>query len=368
MSLAPTASSELRSWVSDHVNTALSDCLASHRSVLAAHADELGQFVDALEQFCQGGKFLRPQFVAVGALMATDNALTIFADTLPRLGAAVELVQAAALIHDDLIDHSDTRRGRPSVHCAAEAFHKEANLAGSAEDFGAATAVVLGDLALTIAEQLASTALSSHTDREQFNLLRTEVMAGQYLDVLNQAQGLRSPGSAAASATAVTRWKTVPYTVQRPLLIGATHAGAHQKVIDVLHELSVPLGTAFQLRDDLLGVFGDERETGKPASGDITEGKRTVLLAYAEERATDTERAQLRAAVGNPGAHDDAIARAREIFDSTGARALVESQIAELADDTRAILDERLAPLVPEQSVAVLDELMTKATGVARAD
>lgn len=356
----------LHTWVSSHVASALGDFLTQQRTTLNEHAPELGNFVDQLEGFLVGGKFLRPRFVAVGALAVGAENLRGREQSLARLGAAVELVQAAALIHDDLIDHSHTRRGRPSIHVAAAKAHQRWKLSGSAEDFGAATAVVLGDLALSFSEQLASTALSGPRDRAQFDALRTEVMAGQYLDILNQADGLSSFPDTESAAMAVIRWKTVPYTVMRPLLLGATHAGASEEMCAALEEFSVPLGTAFQLRDDLLGVFGDESRTGKPASGDITEGKRTVLLAHAWQHARDTQRDVLRDAVGLAQASPDHVAAARDVLVQTGARAHVQRLVREHATHSREILDGPLRALATEEACDALDALITQATGVSR--
>lgn len=357
----------LHAWVSSHVTSALGGFLAQQRAPLHAHAPELGEFIDLLHNFVGGGKLLRPRFVAVGALAVGKESFREHENSLARVGAAVELVQAAALIHDDLIDHSPTRRGRPSVHIAAADTHRTRHLSGKAADFGTATAVILGDLALSFSEQLAHTALTGSRDRAQFDALRTEVMAGQYLDVLNQADGLSSFPDTESAAMAVIRWKTVPYTVERPLLLGATHVGAHEDLCAALEEFSVPLGTAFQLRDDLLGVFGDETHTGKPTSGDITEGKRTVLLAHAWQHSRESQRDVLRDAVGLAHASPDHVAAAREIMVETGSRAYVERLVREHAERSRDILDGKLRTLATEEALDALDALITQATGISRA-
>ncbi len=357
-------STSLQSWVTEHVSSVLENYLAEHRAHLTSQAPELGELVSTLETFLVGGKYLRPQFVAVGALMMGPETLHSRRASIAQLGAAVELVQAAALIHDDLIDHSDTRRGRPAVHVAAHDAHARAGLAGSSHDFGMATAVVLGDLALMIAEQLAARALTGSDDRAHFDALRTEMIAGQYLDILNQAGGLTSPGSAHAAALSVIRWKTVPYTVERPLLLGASHSNAPAAILRSLSELAVPLGTAFQLRDDLLGVFGDEKTIGKPSSGDITEGKRTTLLAFAEDNASPAQRTALAEAVGHASADEAALSAARRVFEETGARAHVEAEVASLADQTRGLLASSLEPVAHPKGVAELERLITQTTGV----
>ncbi|MDO5646087.1 MAG: polyprenyl synthetase family protein [Dermabacter sp.] len=360
-------SPHLDAWVRDSVTRTLTDLLAAERTRLGSIAPELGGFVDVLGDFLVGGKYLRPQCVAIGALAAGARLDSPDGEAIATLGAAVELVQAAALMHDDVIDHSPTRRGRDAVHVAAANDHARAGHAGSSSDFGIATAVVLGDLSLSLSEQVAQRVLRGEADRAQFDALRTEVMAGQYLDILNQAGALASAPSAHEAALTVIRWKTVPYTFLRPLLLGATHAGASDALAQALADLAIPLGTAFQLRDDLLGVFGDERATGKSASGDITEGKRTTLLAYAEAHADAEGRLALAAAVGHADASPAQIEAARQVMITSGARAHVEAHVRELEAEARAVLETAIDPLAEAEAVGELDALISAATGIADA-
>lgn len=323
--------------------------LAQRREELAAIAPECLELVDDLRQFLHGGKLLRPRFCFYGGLTALE-ALPDEAQVrrLARLGAAIELVQAAALMHDDVIDHSPVRRGRPAMHVRAAQAHRGSGLQGDAEEHGAAIAIILGDLALTWAEQMAEPAFetdaASARARAEFAHLRTEVMCGQYLDVLHQAGGFTSPASEEAAASAVIRWKTVPYTVLRPVRMGAALMGADDTLLAALGAWAEDVGTAFQLRDDLLSVIADEAETGKPAAGDILEGKRTCLLARTRERADARGRELLDRTVGNAEATAAEVAEVQRLMVSTGAAASVIADVRALAADAEQRLTRLRAP------------------------
>ncbi|EWS82890.1 polyprenyl synthetase family protein [Brachybacterium phenoliresistens] len=340
--------------LSERAVAAVREQLRAHldrqRQVMAAVAPEVLRMDEDLEAYLGGGKMLRPLFcywggVAVHGAELSDGA----AADLARAGAAIELVQAAALLHDDVIDHSPTRRGRPAAHMAAAARHRADALSGSSEDFGEAFAIILGDLALAWSEQLFSEIDRDHAvaGREEFDLLRTEVMGGQYLDVLHQAGGFASAGTPEEAAMAVIRWKTVPYTVLRPLRMGAALMGASTPQLDLLERWAVAIGTAFQLRDDLLSVVGDPQRTGKPVGGDIVEGKRTVVLARALEAADAGQRAALEAALGDPSADPEAIAAAHAVLVGTGAVDSVRADVERLAREAAALMDadDLLRPL-----------------------
>lgn len=314
----------------------LATTLARRREELSAIAPEVAALVDVLQGFLTGGKLLRPRFcfwggVAVRVPSATDRR------RLAALGAAIELVQAAALLHDDVIDHSDTRRGRPAVHAAAAREHRERSLRGDSAAHGEAVAIVLGDLCLTWADRLAAETLADAHEaaRREFDLMCAEVMAGQYLDILHQAGGFASAADEEAAALSVIRWKTVPYTVLRPLRIGAALLGADRALLEDLSRYAEAVGQGFQLRDDLLGVLGDEASTGKSASGDIAEGKRTLLLALAAARATPAESEVLAAVVGREDAPLEDIEEVRRILRRTGAAAEVAERVR--ADGERAV-------------------------------
>lgn len=323
--------------------------LAARRRELQTIAPECVSLVDSLEAFLVGGKLLRPRFCFYGGLLALgDEPTEDQVERLARLGAAIELVQAAALIHDDVIDHSELRRGRPAIHVAAAAAHRADGLDGDADDHGNALAIVLGDLALTWAEQSAAPAFAgdraSLAAQQEFARLRTEVMCGQHLDILHQAGGFASPGGDEAAARAVIRWKTVPYTVQRPVRMGAALMGAQAEMLEELSAWAIDVGTAFQLRDDLLSLVAEEEDTGKPAAGDILEGKRTVLLARTRDRADAAGNALLDRTVGRADATADDVRAVHQLMVDSGAAASVIAEVRELALRAQAHLSAVAAP------------------------
>lgn len=344
--------------LADDVARILRTTLAARREELRTIAPEVASLGGVLSQFLEGGKLLRPRFCFWGgaAVRLPDDADR---ERLATLGAAIELVQAAALLHDDLIDHSPTRRGRPAVHIAAAADHREQGLAGSSAEHGAAVAIVLGDLALAWASALAAEALAASPQaRREFDLLCSEVMAGQYLDILHQAGGFVSQPAEEDAALAVIRWKTVPYTVLRPLRLGAALLGADDALLTGLSRYAEAAGRGFQLRDDLLGVIGDETATGKSASSDIAEGKRTLLLAIAQERADGEQREILARVVGAADATEAEHAAVRAILRGTGA-------IDDVARRVRADRDAAVATLADLEGIT--EDARAALIGLARA-
>ena len=325
------------------VEQILRDEITARRAHLEEISPETARLADSLGSYLEGGKQLRPRFCFWGGVAALgrepdDEEL----EALARCGAAIELVQAAALMHDDVIDHSPVRRGRPALHVQAERDHRAGELSGSAEDFGVAVAIVLGDLALSWAEQVAAGVEGDPAAvaraRQEFDDLRTEVMSGQFLDILHQAGGFGSAPDAEQAALSVIRWKTVPYTVLRPVRIGAALLGAGDAALDSLSTWAVEVGTAFQLRDDLLSVVGDQDETGKPIGGDLVEGKRTVLLARTEAASDEAGRTLLSGTIGRTDAQPSQIAAVHELMVSTGAVASVAEEVRERAELARGLL------------------------------
>src|SRR6478735_9685627 len=293
-------------------------------SRLAPLADLLVDFV------ASGGKRLRPEFLwcgwrAAGGAVDSEPVLTV--------GAALELIQACALIHDDVIDRSDSRRGRPATHRAVAKQHADAGRRGDSEHFRVSAAVLLGDLALAWADDLFTTgaaALGAHgRSLPVWRSMPTEVPSGQLLDLVATAAVTTDPASQAADAMRVNRFKTAAYTVERPLQLGAELAGAEADTVAALRIYGADVGVAFQLRDDLLGVYGDPAVTGKPAGDDLLEGKRTLLLATARAALVDDPRllAELDAGVGSAGADPTRLA---EIINGTGAPDVLEARIDEL--------------------------------------
>lgn len=358
---------ELDRRLVERVESITADELALRRGHLSEISPETAALVDTLAQYLDGGKLLRPRFCFWGGASAlqrepTEDEL----EALARYGAAIELVQAAALMHDDVIDHSPVRRGRPALHIDAATSHERASLVGSSADYGVALAIVLGDLALSWAEQLAAgvEVEPSRTARarREFDDLRTEVMSGQFLDILHQAGGFASAHDAESAALSVIRWKTVPYTVLRPVRIGAALMGADDTVLDQLSAWSIEVGTAFQLRDDLLSVIGDQDDTGKPIGGDIVEGKRTVLLARTECATDAAGRALLESVIGRSDATPAQIRQTHQLMVSSGAVSSVAEEVRARATRAREILDG--ATGIGEPGRAGLAALAEQATDV----
>ncbi|MGA9715889.1 MAG: polyprenyl synthetase family protein [Aeromicrobium sp.] len=290
-------------------------------------------FVGAAAQFVSGGKRLRASFCRAGWLAAggADGD-----DQMTDAAAAIELLQGSALVHDDLMDGSDTRRGRPSVHRDFAARHRARHRVGDPAWYGQSTAILMGDLLLSWSnEMLVAAALRAEPSAARsaiavFDACKAEVAAGQFLDVTAQTR----PDVSVADAMVVVRYKSAKYTVERPLQIGAALAGADATMLGRLSDVALPLGEAFQLRDDVLGVFGDPEVTGKPAGDDLREGKRTVLVA----RTLELTDAAGRATVIN-GLGTEAVDDVQAVIRSSGALAAVEADIARLEAEADAAID-----------------------------
>lgn len=293
---------------------------------LAALGPDATLLLDEARVALAGGKRLRAAFCWWGyqaVAVPTDE------EALLRACAALELLHASALVHDDYMDASDTRRGRPATHRAFADRHRDLGLPGDPEQYGAAAAILLGDLLLTWADELLRRCglpvdqVSAALD--VFDLCRSEVVAGQFLDVSVQARGAAD----VATAMTVLRYKSAKYSVERPLHIGAALAGASADQLAALSDYGLPLGEAFQLRDDQLGVFGDPEVTGKPAGDDLVEGKRTVLVAHALDALKGAERERLDTALGTALSAEQ-VEELRELITASGAAEKVEALIEEL--------------------------------------
>ncbi|QNE73402.1 polyprenyl synthetase family protein [Streptomyces finlayi] len=291
-------------------------------------AGEVARRVAAFVQ--QGGRRFRTAFLWCGWRAVHGEGDP---GTLLRVGAALELLQGCALMHDDVMDGSPVRRGAPAVHADFARMHRAGEMIGAPETYATAAAVLAGDLALAWADDLLTdTALGSRHGRrlhDEWQAMRCEMVAGQYLDMRAQATG----SSAVDGAVRIATLKSALYTVERPLAMGAALAGADGPALRALRSAGRCAGLAFQLRDDLLGTFGDPAVTGKPADEDLRGRKLTYLLAVAVRLASSSDDAEAIAALG-PGdvARSDAeVARMRAAVERTGARAVVEAEIAALS-------------------------------------
>ncbi|MBB5869414.1 geranylgeranyl diphosphate synthase type I [Allocatelliglobosispora scoriae] len=352
MTIHPVDRADLR----DRVQRALAEFLAARHRQLMEIDPALAPMAETAESFVLGGgKRLRPAF----AYWGYRGAGGADGEEVVRAAAAMEFFQASALIHDDLMDRSATRRGEPSVHCRFAELHRRSGWHGDPEGYGSSAAILLGDMCLVWSDELLHASgldpVTLARARVIFDAMRTEVTAGQYLDVLVQATGDVST----AKASTIARFKSAKYTVERPLLLGAAIADAPAATHAAYSAFGLPLGEAFQLRDDILGVFGDPAATGKPAGDDLREGKRTYLIAIAFESAAPAEADRLRAGLGDPDLSTEGVHDLREIIVRTGALDATEKRISNLTGEALAALGR--APIDPT-AAGVLTELADAAT------
>lgn len=288
---------------------------------------EFKRFKGLVDSYLGEGKTLRALGVAVGAFLAKQTS-TSFPPTgfTADLGVAMEFYQASALIHDDLIDKVDLRRNHQTIQVAAAEF-----LPAAAAD---ATAVLVGDYLLSLTHAVTNLALQNVDAQLASKLhayvagITAEVAWGQYLDVLTESHPLTDPQGLKAHVLDVITVKSGRYSVMHPLVVGALAKGATPELIRALQTAGTAWGLAFQMRDDEIGVFGEESVSGKPASSDISEGKRTVLLALTLERASAGQKEILSGALGNPAVTTDQISAVREVIHATGAYEVHEELIS----------------------------------------
>jgi geranylgeranyl diphosphate synthase type I len=289
-----------------------------------------------------GGKRLRPAFCHWAYVGAGGDDVDLVTD----VGAALELLHAFALVHDDVMDGSDRRRGIATAHRAFDDRHRAAGWRGEPRRFGEGVAILIGDLAFVYADMLL--APIAPDARHVWDELRVELNIGQYLDMLGTAQG--EPDVAAARR--ISTYKSGKYTVERPLHLGAALAGRLDELAAPLTAYGIPLGEAFQLRDDLLGAFGDSETIGNPVGEDLLEGKPTPQHAIARQRATAGAAEVLRR-VGDPSLGPDGVAAVQEVLVATGAAEEVERRIAELTDV--AVEAAKELAVTEEAQVALVD-------------
>jgi geranylgeranyl diphosphate synthase, type I len=379
--------------VRDRVDRALQAFVSQQRGVLLAAGDDLRPGAESIAGLLAGGKRLRPAFCYWGWRGAGGPDCP----EIIKAAAALELLHAGALVHDDLMDASDTRRGQPSVHRQFEARHAGRGWNGSAAAFGMGVAILLGDLLICWTDELFDASGlppdALRRGRPVLDRMRTEVFTGQYLDLLGQAIG----DETVAGALRVVEFKTAKYTIERPLQLGAALAGAGPAGTDdapraggaltgdggtadgdggtgrgdggtaggdgsltaAYTAYGLPLGIAFQLRDDILGVFGDPAQTGKPAGDDVREGKRTVLLAIARSRATAGQAQVIDRYLGDPLLDEAGTAEVRAAIAGTGAVAECERMIGRHVSEAIAALEG--APMTGQAREA-LAELAVAAT------
>lgn len=337
----------------DRFDSELSTFLTEQRKLVLDLHPDLGPLVDEVVDLTMApAKRLRPTFCYWGFRGGGG------ADgpEIVRACLALELLHSFALLHDDIMDGSRLRRGRPVAWLAFSDLHAREGWRGDAHGFGLSAAILAGDLALMWADALLAgasfPAQQVMAGFDAFTLMRIEVTAGQYLDLLEARRGYTDE----AMARRVCELKSGRYTVERPLHIGLALTGGHAQLHEVFSRYGNPLGQAFQIRDDILGVFGEPCLTGKSNDDDLREGKETVLVAKAREKASPSGRRLLDQLLGSPDLGASDLAELRRVLVESGARAETEELVDELVAEAVEALDG--APLGDEESGA-LRELAT---------
>lgn len=313
--------------------------IARHAAVMSGVDGTVSPLPDAVRDAAFGGKRLRASFCLWGSRAAADDGEP--AEGAVEVAAAVELFHLAALIHDDIMDNSDVRRGRPAVHRRFAEDHRGSGSLGNAESHGSAVAILAGDLCLAWSDDLLADALAGlpvHIGRATRNIwsrMRDEAFAGQFLDMLSQTR-TATPESMART---ILRFKSAKYTIGHPLRLGGALSGASPMLLEQFDEIGMLAGEAFQLRDDLLGVFGEPADTGKPVLDDIREGKRTILVALTEASADASGRKLLSQCLGNPSLTEYDLDAVRDLMVTTGAVGRVEERIEVLAVQSLRLAD-----------------------------
>ena len=314
------------------VNAVLADAIEVNATRWAALQSDLATIFQHIESLVLGGgKRLRPQFAHWGWVAAGGDPMS---EQSPRLGAGIELLHVAALFHDDVIDDAATRRGTTATHRALAEQHHTQQWSGESRRHGEGSAILIGDFTYVLSDSLMDHL--SPAARHIWHDLRMEMNIGQYLDVLGSSRRTRD----VHEAELICRMKSAKYTVERPLHLGAVAADANrgQSLMPMMSAYGLAVGDAFQMRDDILGAFGDSEITGKPVGGDFHEGKPTPLLANACAMATSSDLAVLEK-VGLPGLTNEDISQIQQAVINTGALAVIEQRIASLHDDAVQALD-----------------------------
>ncbi|WP_217184336.1 polyprenyl synthetase family protein [Streptomyces sp. AC495_CC817] len=336
------------------------------RAESVEYGPDAAALIQAAADTLVGGKRLRARFCHAGwrAVARAGGRPATEADSLWDVCAALEIFQSAALVHDDLIDNSDTRRGRPAAHRALEGSHLDAGWAGDAAAFGRSAAILLGDLLVAWSDDLLEDALADHPHaavvRREYARMRRDVTTGQFLDIAEEsAWSVNVIDSHVERALRVASLKSARYSIEQPLVLGAAIAGADEEQLRALRRFGHPVGMAFQLRDDVLGVFGDAAVTGKPAGDDLREGKRTVLVALTRQQLEPSTRALFDEMLGDDELDAEQVRFLQATIEGTGSLAHVEDMIADYAKTAdRALSGARL----DNAAVSDLRELARAAT------
>lgn len=341
-------STDIRAQVERALHTVIDD----QRHRWQAVSPSMSLVFDELETMVlSGGKRLRPQFLHWGWVAAGGDHADVGHHSY---GAAIEMLHAFALFHDDVIDDASTRRGHQTTHRRLSSLHEEDGLAGESRRFGEGMAVLIGDIAYSLSDIL-MVGLPADA-RPYWNDLRLEMNAGQYLDTVAAAHRLFD----SSNAEVVARFKTAKYTVERPLHIGAMAADASRGrgLLDALSSYGLALGVAFQLRDDVLGAFGDEALTGKPVGGDFREGKPTMLVSFAFE-SEDPQHLDILRCIGDSSLTALDIERLQQVIFESGALSRTEDVIATLRDQALGALSSSAVDPSARENLVEMAETVT---------
>lgn len=336
------------------VDRELDRFLAAQAEVMSALDPDVAPLFEELRRVIgSGGKRLRPVFCCLGHLAAGAE---VGGEAI-RAASALELLHTFAIVHDDVMDRSPSRRGSPASWVHLAEVHRRAGLVGRPEAYGLAAAILAGDMALVLADRAL---LDAGFPEERltpalrrYDRMRVEVVAGQYHDVLAAHRGLADE----AEARRIAVLKSGGYTVEAPVQIGAILGGASEALLASLGRYGVALGEAFQLRDDVLGVFGDPEVTGKDRDSDLLEGKRTVLLAKATAAADGEDRRFLQERIGSPDLGSAEVERARSLLE-TGALDATLALIEELVAAARRELETGPIPAPAATLLAEMAEVV----------
>lgn len=360
------------SGIAPAVSARIEHAWGEHTAAIRALGDGTAELLRVGEDYLTGGKRLRARLAGIGWECAHQPSEDLPDDLdvshpVVAAGAALEIFHAAALVHDDVMDRATTRRGRPAAHRRFAMAHHRAVWRGDADHFGEAAAILLGDLLLNVASmefdraRADLPAAASQAGRAVWDLMATEVSAGQYLDIRAQAQPWGTVADPLATAMEVVIAKSARYSVEHPLTLGATLGGAAADLRAALARIGRPLGIAFQLRDDDLGVFGDPARTGKPAGGDLLEGKRTVLVALTTARLQGRDLELFRDSLGAEELTEGGVRDLQEAIVASGARDAHEELIRQHA--SRGLAELRQAGILEstrEDLAAIADALVTR--------
>jgi geranylgeranyl diphosphate synthase type I len=361
----------------DLVDQRLQSFLALRTTELEEISPELEHLTDYVHGLLGSGKRFRARFCYWGwrAIGESPDTADVFGgvetlddvEAVLALALSLEVFHAAALVHDDIMDNSDTRRGKPAAHRAFENFHSTRGFSGNPAHFGRSTALLVGDLLLAWSDDLLTTALSgvasevAQATRVEFTKMRQEVTVGQYLDIHEEAAWIHTEESERLDrALTVVTYKSAKYSMEAPLLIGASLAGAQDSHRKALQKFGLPLGIAFQLRDDLLGVFGDSEVTGKPSGDDLREGKRTVLIALGEAEMPAPAKRVFNEMLGDRTLTHEQISVMQNTLTDTGAVERLEAMITRYVAEALEALDTADLSSGATQELTRLAEAVTQ--------